>query len=207
MVDYLFDGMPAVSGLVADFGCGLGATTRRLQERRPHCRPIAVNFSIAQLQQVRLRLPRAMLLQSDAARLALADACLDSILSVEAALHFQTREAFVAEAARTLRPGGHIALSDILFAPTGWPGSWTVPEENYLPSLAAYQAMFEKVGFVDIRIEDTLTDSWHPFCHTLGAYMERAAKTPLEVEQARDFVMASIRGTTHYVLLWARKPG
>ena len=51
----------------------------------------------------------------DATRLGFASGSVDAVVALEAAQHFDTRAAFLGEALRVLRPGGTIALADMLF--------------------------------------------------------------------------------------------
>src|SRR4030095_1843172 len=76
--------------LIVDVGCGLGAGTRRVQDRFPEAIVIGANISPWQLAQARghgVKAPVAM----DAARLAIATGVADAILAMESAMAFYTR--------------------------------------------------------------------------------------------------------------------
>ena len=78
-----------------------------------------------------------------------------------------TREAFLLEAHRVLRPGGWLVLSDILFADTSRIGRWMVPSENELPTARDYGTLLRRAGFVEIGLVDATEACWNAFCRSL----------------------------------------
>jgi len=87
----------------------------------------------------------------------------DAVVCVDAAYHFDTRSRFVAEAVRALRPGGRLALSDLLLdhetrglfesaAVRGAARACLIPRENLLTE-SAYVTELERLGLEDVRVE------------------------------------------------------
>jgi SAM-dependent methyltransferase len=124
---------------ILDVGCGFGGTLDHIRTQRRGCRLVGLNIDVRQLRAaVRLltATPAAVpgpgpgpgsgsrdgdaslsFVTGDGCRLPVADGSVDHVLAVECVFHFPSRKAFFQEAARVLRPGGTLALSDFLMAP------------------------------------------------------------------------------------------
>ena len=101
---------------------------------------------------------------ASATRLPFPDASFSHAICVEAAHHFDTREAYLREAHRVLVPGGRIALADITMrrlprtrteralvdAATAL---WGIPRANVV-TVEGYRAMFARIGFRITAIEE-----------------------------------------------------
>lgn len=149
---------------VLDAGCGFGGTLAGLSARLPRARLVGVNFDRRQLEAA---VPsRARFLRADACALPLASGSLDAALAVECIFHFPSRLAFLKEAARCLKPGARLSLSD--FVPA-----------RLTPG---------RGGFVGRWLEDRIAlgygragAGWED-----GGYAEMAEKAGLVVETDRD---------------------
>jgi SAM-dependent methyltransferase len=111
---------------VLDAGCGFGGTIAHLNRRLHGSRLVGLNLDGRQLERARAQVRPAAgntidFVVGDACRLPFPDASFDAVLAVECIFHFPSRRSFLAEAARVLRPGGRLALSDFLLPETRSP--------------------------------------------------------------------------------------
>jgi SAM-dependent methyltransferase len=102
-------------GDVLDVGNGLGAQEPLIAEVASPLSLTALNVTHSQLVAGRERLAEANArpVNGDACRMPLRADAFDGLISVEAAFHFPSRRDFFMEAARVLRPGGVLTMSDI----------------------------------------------------------------------------------------------
>ncbi len=167
-------------GNVLDVACGKGASTRFLTKYFDSKKITAINISEKQLEVCRLVAPTCDFRLMSATSLDFADASIDNILCIEAAFHFQTREQFLQEACRVLKPGGRLAMSDVLLDARA-ASSPLFPRENCLTSLDDLNAMLLKVGFSYVRLEDSSEQGHKPFFRYLCERLERDVTTELDV--------------------------
>lgn len=104
---------------VLDVGCGLGGTLAGLAERYPAMKLTGIDIEERQIARAGRRLAaagqgRVELCVADACALPFGDQCFDRVLAIEAAFHFSSRQQFLREARRVLKPTGILVLSDIL---------------------------------------------------------------------------------------------
>jgi MPBQ/MSBQ methyltransferase len=199
-------------GDLLDVACGKGETTRCVARRWPETRLTGINLSDRQLAACRANLPGATFLKMDAARLDFPDASFDAVLCVEAAFHFNTRERFLREAQRVLRPGGQVLLADILGTRDTERSRPLRSAANYLEDPTAYAALLRDTGFTAaVEVEDATAACWKGcyrsftrFVHEqylCGAIDRELLRVALEPTYRR---VAEIR---YYVLAAARKGG
>lgn len=198
---------------VLDVGCGLGATTARACRCWPQARVTGVNISAQQVEHCRRTVPAASFLVMDATRLAFPDASFDLVVCVEAAFHFNTRRDFLREAWRVLRPGGTLALADILVADGPMAHQimvWDVVDANRVTDPAAYRALLEAAGFADCHAEDITSASWLAWCDSverwLASHRDHATVTPEQLANWQKSLPLLRRAVRHYVAAVGRKP-
>jgi len=143
---------------VLDVACGLGATTNYLSKRWPSADIVGINVTDRQLDLCRINAPTCRFARMDATSLAVPSTSVDIVVCIEAAFQFRTRQAFLEEAYRVLKPTGIIALTDVLVARETHevPHKFSAhhPVENQLDSTQAYRDLMEKVGFRNVAISD-----------------------------------------------------
>lgn len=193
LVDEVAAPIATPAALVLDVGCGLGAGTRRLGGRFAPGRVVGANLSMWQLRQTRLRGSRGV--ATDAARLAVTSGSTDAVVALESALHFDTRDAFFAEAFRVLRPGGVLSVADMLVQDPDVLGNWMVPDANRIGSVAEYEERVRAAGFTSIVARDVTAMTWTPYIRAMSRVFDDQAA-----------VRAIADSVSHYLLLSAIRP-
>ena len=152
---------------VLDVACGRGAAALFMTKYFEPENITGIDGLERHIEICKLIAPESNFQVMDATHLDFPGASFDNVLCMEAAYHFSPRSKFLEEAYRVLRPGGHLAVSDILIKPeeyedfifelrrydTDWSAD-TWPEENCLSGIAAYKELLLGKGFSYVRIED-----------------------------------------------------
>ena len=222
LVEMLADPLPR-GGSILDVANGLGAqdpVIARVVEPRFLA---AVNITEFQLRAGRERLAaaRARPVLADAVRLPFATGAFDGLISVEAAFHFPSRAAFFAEAARVLRPGGILSMSDVTVErrPRGVRDAvaglsqlrvWGI-RLRQLAGSGEVAALAEAAGFVDVRVELCAARTIDPALRVIrGRLADPRGRPRAQVWAARVGLrqMERLRagGFVQYALLTARLP-
>jgi SAM-dependent methyltransferase len=97
-------------GRALDAACGTGAVTQQLVARGHDV--IGIDISEAMLTRARKAVPEARFIAGDLTNLPLADGEVDHVVCSLALAHLSDLRPFFAEAARVMRPGGHLLLVD-----------------------------------------------------------------------------------------------
>ncbi|MFC7375921.1 MULTISPECIES: class I SAM-dependent methyltransferase [unclassified Brachybacterium] len=104
----MLDALPP--GRALDAACGTGAVTRQLVDRGHDV--VGVDFSEAMLARARTAVPEARFLPGELTALPLPDGDVDHVVCSLALTHLGDLAPFFAEAARVMRPGGHLIVLD-----------------------------------------------------------------------------------------------
>jgi microcystin synthetase protein McyJ len=208
--------------VVLDVGCGYAQPTVHWAETFALRRIVGLNMTPLQIAVARGVVrgrglqDRVCLSLGSATRLPFADASFDRILALECAFHFDTRDAFFAEAHRVLRPGGRIAVADMLpAAGRAWNAPAkrlrrrviAVPEAN-MYDRSVYGGRLASRGFADVAVRSIRDQVYLPFARCLALALQNRtaiedAVLPLEDEGRSDEAGAAIwerYGLSDYVV-------
>ncbi|MDF1665050.1 MAG: methyltransferase domain-containing protein [Planctomycetota bacterium] len=165
----------AKDDLVLDCGFGFGDQDALWLKRHEPAKISALNITGSQVTLAKERFPdpRLDFIEGSATTLAFANDHFDKVLALESAFHFKTRDDFLKEALRVLKPGGCLAMADIVqarapanlserLAEYGGRALWQIPSGN-LCEIPEYRKRLEQAGFVKISIEAIGDKVYKPF--------------------------------------------
>lgn len=103
--------------IVLDVASGFGGLGRLLAERGHRGPTLSVDLSFRSLSVAATKAPGGHFVQADACHLPIASHSIDTVVSLEAMMHFSSRARFFSEVSRVLKPSGRLVTTDILFSP------------------------------------------------------------------------------------------
>jgi cyclopropane fatty-acyl-phospholipid synthase-like methyltransferase len=210
-------------GAVLDVGNGLGTQDPVISAVAGPRTLVAVNITEWQLRAGRaaMHAAGAFPMVGDACRLPIASGSVDGVISVEAAFHFASRQAFFQESVRVLRSGGVLTMSDIatqrlprgpLEALAGLTQLriWGMNRGGAM-STAKIVSAARAAGLVDVEVSACGDRVIGPALQLTRDRLRRATGVPLGHRAAARAMLAQVdlmwqRGMIEYVLLRAIRP-
>ncbi|MBG1264977.1 class I SAM-dependent methyltransferase [Nostoc sp. WHI] len=211
LMEKLLEFIPEKQGTILDVGCGLGATTSYLLKYYSPADVVGINISTTQIERSIVNAPGCNFICMDAVQMEFEDNFFDNIICVEAAFYFDTREKFLKEATRVLKPGGNLILADIIFETTQYFGDWIVPQNNNVKDIEEYKNLYQQAGFQDIEFVDATDECWKTHFRDLKSWIEEEFKTGKIDEQTYNTNVVAIdalldSSSIDYLLVSAKKP-
>lgn len=217
--------------LTVEVGCGAGAVTRRVAAKANPSRVIGFEPSKGFVAEAKARVREHANVEfevADGAALPLADACADNLIMHTVLTHVENPDQLLVEAARVLKPGGHLVVCDADFSkatlgnfandPLNVCAKLFVQEFVTDPHLVAkLQALTSAAGFVldDLSFQSRSVlnnDQMLPWVEETGkALMKRGAigrelHDGLVAEYRRRSAAGTLYGYQVFATLIARRP-
>jgi len=206
LMEMLLALIPEKTGTILDVACGKGGTTRHLLNYYPAKAITGINISEKQIRDCTVNAPGCNFCVMSATRLAFGSGAFDNAVCVEAAFHFVTRQRFVDEIYRVLRPGGRLVLSDLL------PSRVRKIPRPVAPSACMigpreYRNLYFSAGFERVEIVDSTFECSTGFqksaLHRQLVMLRRGAIDSTLFQERRAQILA--KDWPYYLLVCAQK--
>jgi MPBQ/MSBQ methyltransferase len=170
----------AAGEAVLDVGCGAGGPARLLTAER-QARVTGVDLTADYVELARALSAKSRIAvdfrQANALELPFADGSFDVVWTQHAAMNIADRPRLYGEIRRVLKPGGRLALHDIVAGPNGGPLHLPVPwadaeGESFLMAPEALRRLLRDLGFVELAWQDRTAA-------TIASFEATPARKPL----------------------------
>lgn len=213
-----------------DLGFGFGDQDMHWLAANQPKRIIGLNITSSQVEIARRRISerglsnRIDLRQGSATEIRLEDESVDKVIALECAFHFQTRDRFFREAFRVLRPGGRLAVADIVPLPVcgsrfrrliqsaSWAlvaSRFAIPQENAYP-IPTYHAKLKLAGFDATQVRSIRDQVYAPLHQWLRAHPNALQRLNPAARLAARIALAlrpeQVFAGLDYVVATATKP-
>lgn len=208
LMEELLRFIPNKQGSILDVACGRGATTRYLLRYFEKENVTGINIAEKQIQYCREKLPGVRFEVMNATQMTFEDSSFDNVICVEASHHFDTREKFLEEAYRILKPGGMLVLADLRQRRA----AYLHMPANFFRNLAEYRSIYERSPFNDFEIIDVsdqclggIVDHYYNLTHEKMRKGEVPRGRFFVIDKAYRLFRQTIKTSECYFLVACRK--